>query len=899
MPLSFAVATSDSLLHTAITSFSNNVEQSNSAVYATAADEQEPMSLEQGIAALTSCCGLYVVEADIAGNGSAIAILSDGTLWTWGHGGGGRLGHGDTVNRYVPTQVGTNTNWSSISGGVSGKAAIQSDGTLWTWGLNNDGRLGHGDTVNRYVPTQVGTNTDWSSVTGNGSFAIRTDGTLWSWGGGAPGEINASIISLEPIQIQPGTTWSSVARGSQHILAIRTDGSLWAWGDRARVSVAGTGSGAVLEPIQVQPGTTWSSVAAGNFNSGGIRTDGTLWTWGVLAGGIQQSVPALGLGTTGGRTMPTQVGTDTSWASISASNSHKLATRTDGTLWAWGTNVNGILGLGDTVSRYVPTQVGTDTSWASVLSGGMHQCSMAIRTDGTLWTWGNGASGRLGLGSAAQQSTPQLVMPLPSLTVTSVTPVGFYNVPINSQLAITFSHPARSTNVAGNWGGPGANEVGTPTVTLNGTTLTGGVWSAGNTVLTFNLAGLLAEDVTYHVVVDGYRAQRFFAYGLGAYMCDPHTHSFRTGPPEPDPEVPLTKTLQVAEDTTLPTSLSFTFNFTSVSGSPAIADETITLHATDANAPDAGIVTVVDDLDLWALIDGLNLPAGSSYSWEVREEVNSSNVTVASTPRSSMEYDTTTMYRLTAFVDGSGNLVSLEILRFVYTDGTYVLDTTGTDSYGKREYMSFTNTYRRVVGGTGTADPNAFELTKMIPATENNRFADESTAFSFTLALTEPALNPIGTLQARIVTINAVGSVAAGTQVGTQNIVAGTNTFTLLHNQRLIIDVLPVGTRFAVTEAPHIAFAPSATAVLGGTATAASPYTEDKNTALPVPVTGTYMILETGRNAVDFENNTTAILPTGISVSNAPAVLPVIAIAGIVLLLVSKHRKRIEELPVV
>ncbi|MBU4298460.1 PKD domain-containing protein, partial [Patescibacteria group bacterium] len=94
-------------------------------------------------------------------------------------------------NRTVPTQVGTSTNWEAVAAGgsIGGSwtghtLAIKTNGTLWAWGGNGSGQLGLGDTTNRTVPNQVGTDADWKLVGAMfKTIAMKSDGTLWSWGG--------------------------------------------------------------------------------------------------------------------------------------------------------------------------------------------------------------------------------------------------------------------------------------------------------------------------------------------------------------------------------------------------------------------------------------------------------------------------------------------------------------------------------------------------------------------------------------------------------------------------------------------------------------------------------------------------------------------------------------------
>jgi alpha-tubulin suppressor-like RCC1 family protein len=143
-------------------------------------------------------------------------------LWTWGRNSDGALGQNDTVNRSSPVQIGTDTNWSFLNmagGGTTHAAAIKTDGTLWSWGSNSSGKLGLNDSVNRSSPTQVGTDTNWSSVSlgsSNTLLALKTNGTLWSWGniqfGGG--------FRSSPVQVESATNWSLVSAGSGTVMAI-------------------------------------------------------------------------------------------------------------------------------------------------------------------------------------------------------------------------------------------------------------------------------------------------------------------------------------------------------------------------------------------------------------------------------------------------------------------------------------------------------------------------------------------------------------------------------------------------------------------------------------------------------------------------------------------------------
>lgn len=130
----------------------------------------------------------------------------------------------------------------------------------------------------------------------------------------------------------------------------------------------------------------WKAIATGIQQTYGIKTDGTLWAWGSNFRG------QLGDGTNVSKDFPTQIGLDTNWATLASTNSsalHMLAIKTDGTLWAWGRNETGELGNGNHgvgFDEYSPIQVGIESNWKFVTVG--QECTVAIKNDGTLWGWG-------------------------------------------------------------------------------------------------------------------------------------------------------------------------------------------------------------------------------------------------------------------------------------------------------------------------------------------------------------------------------------------------------------------------------------------------------------------------------------------------------------------------------
>lgn len=328
-------------------------------------------------------------------------------LWVSGLGTGGILGLGDTISRSSPVQVGSLTNWMQISYGIG----VKQDGTLWSWGYNQNGQLGLADIIGRSSPVQVPGLTNWKQVSSNGSAAaaINNLGRLYTWGssfGGALGQGSALVNLSSPVQVGALTNWKQVVCGNSITASIKTDGTLWMWGVGAHGELGQGNITYYSSPVQVGSLTNWKQVSVGSGVTVSVKTDGTLWTWGTNAHG------ELGLGDIISRSSPTQVGLLTNWKSVSALYLGWHAIKTDGTLWACGYNaaLTGNLGLGDVINRSSPTQVGSLTNWKQVYSGGPAYTQAAIKTDGTLWTWGGnlggGTYGQLGLGDIISRSSP-------------------------------------------------------------------------------------------------------------------------------------------------------------------------------------------------------------------------------------------------------------------------------------------------------------------------------------------------------------------------------------------------------------------------------------------------------------------------------------------------------------
>ena len=244
--------------------------------------------------------------------------------------------------------------------------------------------------------------------------------SLFTWGTNSQGILgqngpDAIANRSSPAQIGTNTNWASMVRGysgndTNMSGGVKTDGTLWMWGSNNYGQLGQNQSGGPSQrssPMQIGTETTWDkAITAAAYVGAATKTDGTLWTWGSnsYAGtlGLNQSTPTY-------LSSPTQVpGTwGTGEYKLVGGNYNMFAIKGDGTLWSWGHQNAGQLGinLASKVQRSSPMQVGTDSTWSKLgaSTGGNGGC---IKTDGTLWTWGWNEYGLLGQNALVDRSSP-------------------------------------------------------------------------------------------------------------------------------------------------------------------------------------------------------------------------------------------------------------------------------------------------------------------------------------------------------------------------------------------------------------------------------------------------------------------------------------------------------------
>jgi alpha-tubulin suppressor-like RCC1 family protein len=251
--------------------------------------------------------------------------------------------------------------------------------------------------------------------TGVTSYAVRSDGTLWAWGANDHGQIGDGTTAdrAAPVQVGADNDWVSVSASrveaaapdeSTAPIALKRDGTLWTWGGSAEF---GPPADALFwehyydqwprppipdyrTPVRVGDTSDWAVVTRSAYHTLAIKTDGSLWVWGANFYG------ELGDGT--GQVycqFPECIDDTHRWTAVTAGAGFSLAVRSDGTLWAWGDNSVGELGDGTSTAHLTMNQVGTDDHWVAVSAGEAHV--IGLKSDGTLWAWGVYSEGGTGV----------------------------------------------------------------------------------------------------------------------------------------------------------------------------------------------------------------------------------------------------------------------------------------------------------------------------------------------------------------------------------------------------------------------------------------------------------------------------------------------------------------------
>jgi alpha-tubulin suppressor-like RCC1 family protein len=367
------------------------------------------------------------------------------SVWDWGYNQFGGLGMGplpagDIVagNVYAPLQASGMSNAKQISGGYYHTLVTKNDGTPWSYGRNRYGELGIGNLPTTGVPVQVLNITSIAESAAGGYHSLwrKSDGTVWAAGGGSANNFGqlgngTTTDSWTPVQVLTSsglTNASEIGAGFAHSLAVQGSGAsatAYAWGYNVYGQLGNNTTTNSSTPVQVKdaPGTGYltnvKTVTGGYYHSLALLNDGTVWAWGYNGYG------QLGNGNTTTSYLPVQVkdaagtGVLTGIVWIAAGGYHSMAVKNDGTVWTWGYNNLGQLGNGTTTNSSLPVQVSTSTGLTNAVECAASLYHSVARTGGgAVFDWGNNGNGQIGDGTTSSRTTPY------QTSVTNATGIG-------------------------------------------------------------------------------------------------------------------------------------------------------------------------------------------------------------------------------------------------------------------------------------------------------------------------------------------------------------------------------------------------------------------------------------------------------------------------------------------
>ncbi|XP_016139643.1 LOW QUALITY PROTEIN: probable E3 ubiquitin-protein ligase HERC1 [Sinocyclocheilus grahami] len=219
-----------------------------------------------------------VVVCVSAGYRHSAAVSEDGELYTWGEGDFGRLGHGDSNSRNIPTLVKDISNVGEVSCGSSHTIALSKDGrTVWSFGGGDNGKLGHGDTNRVYKPKVVealqGMFIRKVCAGSQSSLALTSTGQVYSWGCGAClgcGSSEATALRPKLVEELATTRVVDISIGDSHCLALSHDNEVYAWGNNSMGQCGqGNSTGPITKPKKVigLDGVAIQQISAGTSHS--------------------------------------------------------------------------------------------------------------------------------------------------------------------------------------------------------------------------------------------------------------------------------------------------------------------------------------------------------------------------------------------------------------------------------------------------------------------------------------------------------------------------------------------------------------------------------------------------------------------------------------------------------
>ena len=313
---------------------------------------------------------------------------------------------------------------------------------------HNQGLLGHGEGVTQLntptrLPSTLGGERAVSvSVGAAHSLALTADGVVWSWGCGLSGRLGHGDEQdqLLPKKVEALAERRVVAiSAANHSLALTADGAIWSWGRGlgGELGHGDTQSQLLPKKIEAFAGQRVVAVSAGFDHSLTLTADGAVLSWGYGANG------RLGHGDGQNRLLPKKVEAlaERRVVAVSAGYGLSIAITADGAAWSWGLGASGKLGHGDTQDQLLPKKVealAAGQRIVAVSAGDFH--SLALTADGAVWSWGRGGTfhgyGWLGHGDEQNQLLPKKVEAFAGRRVVAVSAGAYHSLALTADGAV-------------------------------------------------------------------------------------------------------------------------------------------------------------------------------------------------------------------------------------------------------------------------------------------------------------------------------------------------------------------------------------------------------------------------------------------------------------------------------
>ena len=358
------------------------------------------------------------------GEGFTLILKEDGTVWSVGRNDIGTCAQGDTTNRTTPVQIKINastylTNVVKITAMRAQAMALTSDGEVYTWGYNDYGVLGLGDTTTRKYATKV------KGVGGNGyleniidisighttAIVVDKNGDLYAWGNGQDYELLENETSYTPVKLSKISNFICANVGYGVIGAIKANGETWTWGYNKYGEIG-------YAPITTTSSTETclsneiNEIKFNGYSGYILKEDGTIWSSGL------NNYGQLGLGDTTNRTTFTQIkdkdGNALKAKTIKAGSRNLQFIGTDGKTYVTGYNGKGQIGDQTTTSAKYPKVMtyedGTEVTDAIAIAPGTcysdsnSRNNVILRKDGSIWIAGENTYGQIGNGTTSNSN---------------------------------------------------------------------------------------------------------------------------------------------------------------------------------------------------------------------------------------------------------------------------------------------------------------------------------------------------------------------------------------------------------------------------------------------------------------------------------------------------------------